>query len=134
MDKYQSRCKGHEYRNRLCYEPAAQRPFRSELEQEIESFKTFLNLPPSSIDDTHMDLSLEIRPFTPSDQTGVVQLWGEVFPNDPPWNDPAELIRRKLSVQPELFFVAHGNGRILGTVLAGFDGVRGWIYHLAVRP
>ena len=81
-----------------------------------------------------MDLSLEIRPFTPSDQTGVVQLWGEVFPNDPPWNDPAELIRRKLSVQPELFFVAHGNGRILGTVLAGFDGVRGWIYHLAVRP
>ena len=28
--------------------PAAQRPFRSELEQEIESFKTFLNLPPSA--------------------------------------------------------------------------------------
>jgi hypothetical protein len=68
-----------------------------------------------------MDLNLEIRPFTPSDQTGVVQLWGEVFPNDPPWNDPAELIRRKLSVQPELFLVAHGNGRILGTVLAGVN-------------
>jgi orotate phosphoribosyltransferase len=81
-----------------------------------------------------MDLNIEIRPFTHADQAGVTLLWGEVFPNDPPWNDPAELIRRNLAVQPELFFVAHTNGRIIGTVLAGFDGVRGWIYHLAVEP
>src|SRR5678816_2000043 len=132
MDKYQSRCKGHEYRNWLCYEAFRPASFSLRTRAGDRKLQDISELASVSIDDTHMDLSLEIRPFTPSDQTGVVQLWGQVFPNDPPWNDPAELIRRKLSVQPELFFVAHGSGRILGTVLAGFDGVRGWIYHLAV--
>ena len=43
------------------------------------------------------------------------------------------MIRRKLTVQPELFLVAHVTGEVAGTVLAGFDGVRGWVHHLAVR-
>jgi ribosomal protein S18 acetylase RimI-like enzyme len=43
------------------------------------------------------------------------------------------MIRRKLKVQPELFLVAHVNGQVVGTVMAGFDGVRGWVHHLAVR-
>ena len=42
------------------------------------------------------------------------------------------MIDRKLTVQPELFLVAESDGRIVGTVLGGFDGVRGWIHHLAV--
>jgi ribosomal protein S18 acetylase RimI-like enzyme len=81
-----------------------------------------------------MASNIEVRPFTYADHAGVSLLWDEVFPNDPPWNNPVELIRRKLAVQPHLFFVAHTNGRIVGTVLAGFDGVRGWVYHLAVHP
>ncbi len=33
-----------------------------------------------------------------------------------------------------LFFVAEAAGRIVGTVMAGYDGHRGWIYSLAVDP
>jgi len=36
-------------------------------------------------------------------------------------------------VQPELFLVGLVNGRVVATVIAGFDGVRGWIHHLAVQ-
>jgi len=76
---------------------------------------------------------VDIRPYESKDQTQVVALWNEVFPDDPPWNDPTSMIRRKLTVQPELFLVAHVTGEVAGTVLAGFDGVRGWVHHLAVR-
>ena len=75
-----------------------------------------------------------IRPFEPQDHAEVVSLWKDVFSDDPPWNEPSAVIRRKLTVQPELFLVAHVDGRLVATVLAGFDGVRGWIHHLAVRP
>jgi len=80
------------------------------------------------------ETSLEIRPFLDRDQRAVVALWEEVFAGDPPWNVPAEMIRRKSTVQPELFLVAHSQEKVLGTVMAGFDGVRGWIHHLAVSP
>jgi ribosomal protein S18 acetylase RimI-like enzyme len=76
---------------------------------------------------------VDIRPYDSKDQAQAVALWNEVFPDDPPWNEPASMIRRKLTVQPELFLVAHVTGEVAGTVLAGFDGVRGWVHHLAVR-
>jgi ribosomal protein S18 acetylase RimI-like enzyme len=74
------------------------------------------------------------RPDASEDRRQVVALWNRVFPGDPPWNAPDAMIDRKLGAQPELFLVAEIDGRIAGTVLAGFDGVRGWLYHLAVAP
>jgi ribosomal protein S18 acetylase RimI-like enzyme len=71
---------------------------------------------------------VDIRPYESKDHAQVVALWNEVFPDDPPWNEPASMIRRKLTV-----LVAHVNDRVAGTVLAGFDGVRGWVHHLAVH-
>ena len=44
------------------------------------------------------------------------------------------MIDNKLKVQPELLLVAQVEGAVVGAVMAGFDGVRGWIYHLAVAP
>jgi len=76
----------------------------------------------------------DIRPYASKDQTQVVSLWKTVFPDDPQWNDPISMIRRKLTVQPELFLVGHIGDRVIATVMAGFDGVRGWIHHLAVHP
>jgi ribosomal protein S18 acetylase RimI-like enzyme len=64
----------------------------------------------------------------------VVALWSEVFAGDPPRNEPRAVIRRKLDVQRELFFVGEFGGEVVGTVIAGFDGYRGWVYHLAVDP
>jgi len=76
---------------------------------------------------------ITIRPYGSQDHSQVVSLWNEVFPDDPSWNEPAAVIRRKLTVQPELFLVGLVNGRVVATVIAGFDGVRGWIHHLAVQ-
>jgi ribosomal protein S18 acetylase RimI-like enzyme len=80
------------------------------------------------------DRKIIIRKYQDSDYADVVALWRVVFPNDPSWNEPVELIRRKRSIQPNLFWVAEEGELIVGTVLAGWDGVRGWIYHLAVDP
>ncbi len=75
-----------------------------------------------------------IRPYRASDRDAVVALWRVVFSGDPPWNEPHDVISRKQSVQAELFFVGVVGGEIAGTVLAGFDGVRGWVHHLALDP
>jgi ribosomal protein S18 acetylase RimI-like enzyme len=56
------------------------------------------------------------------------------FPDDPPWNAPREIIRHKREVQPDLFWVGVSESRIVATVMAGYDGNRGRIYHLAVAP
>jgi len=57
-----------------------------------------------------------------------------VFPDDPPWNAPEVMIENKLKVQPELLLVGEVEGTLVGAMIAGFDGVRGWIYHLAIAP
>jgi ribosomal protein S18 acetylase RimI-like enzyme len=81
-----------------------------------------------------MALPLTIRPFAPADQDALETLWARVFPDDPPWNAPGALIANKLEVQPELLLVAVLDRTLVGAVMAGYDGVRGWIYHLAVAP
>ncbi|QAY79696.1 GNAT family acetyltransferase [Sphingosinicella sp. BN140058] len=64
---------------------------------------------------------------------GVDSLWQEAFPNDPPHNRAEIAIPAKLAVQPELFLVAEDAGNVVGTVMAGYDGHRGWLYSVAVR-
>ena len=80
-----------------------------------------------------MTPQLEITPFRESDRAGVIELWAAVFPGDPAHNQSTDMIDRKLRVQPELFLVARDADVVVGTVMAGYDGVRGWIHRLAVR-
>ncbi len=75
--------------------------------------------------------TLRIRPFATSDTEAVVALWHEAGLTRP-WNDPYRDIERKLTVQPELFLVATRGERVCGSVMAGYDGHRGWLYYLAV--
>lgn len=42
-------------------------------------------------------------------------------------------IQKKIQRDPDLFLVAEADGRLIGTVIGGFDGRRGMIYHLAVE-
>jgi ribosomal protein S18 acetylase RimI-like enzyme len=77
---------------------------------------------------------LLIRSYLPADHDALVQLWERVFPDDPPANAPRLMIERKLGVQPELLLVGLLGEQLVGAVMAGFDGVRGWIHHLAVAP
>ncbi len=44
------------------------------------------------------------------------------------------MIEQKLEVQPELLFVALVGEELVGALMAGFDGTRAWLYHLAVSP
>jgi len=48
-------------------------------------------------------------------------------------SDEPEEIQKKLLRDPDLFLVAENNGKLVGTVIGGFDGRRGLIYHLAVE-
>lgn len=73
-----------------------------------------------------------IRPFAESDRAAIVALWAEAFPSDPSHNVSTDMIDVKVTVQPELFLVAVIEGEVVGTVMAGFDGVRGWLHRLAV--
>jgi len=78
-------------------------------------------------------MPIEIRPYESSYERQVVQLWtdcGLVVP----WNNPHRDIQRKLDAQPELFLVGCLAGKIIATVMAGYDGHRGWINYLAVHP
>jgi ribosomal protein S18 acetylase RimI-like enzyme len=81
-----------------------------------------------------MATPLQIRAYKSTDKRAVVALWRKVFPDDPPHHDPAETIRQKVATQPELFFVATRRGAVVGTIMAGYDGHRGWIYRVAVSP
>ncbi|SDC34852.1 GNAT family acetyltransferase [Microbacterium enclense] len=74
-----------------------------------------------------------IRAFASTDEDAVVALWEEAGLTRP-WNDPRVDIRRKLTVQPELFLVAVEDRRVIGSVMAGYDGHRGWLYYLATAP
>jgi ribosomal protein S18 acetylase RimI-like enzyme len=76
---------------------------------------------------------MEIRPFAEADSDALIALW-ERSGLLRPWNDPRKDIARKLRVQPELFLVGVVDGRVVATVMAGYEGHRGWINYLAVDP
>ena len=78
---------------------------------------------------------VDIRPFADADEPAVVDLWARCGLVRP-WNDPRKDIARKQRVQPDLFLVAvaDGGAAVIGTVMAGYDGHRGWINYLATDP
>lgn len=77
---------------------------------------------------------MEIRHYRDSDEAAVIALWQAVLPDSAPHNDPATSIRQKRAVEQDLFFVAEADGTVVGTVLGGYDGHRGWIYSVATDP
>ena len=76
---------------------------------------------------------MRIREFQDVDADEVVALW-EAAGLVRPWNDPYRDIERKKTVQRDLFLVAVEGDSILGVGMAGYDGHRGWVNYLAVRP
>jgi ribosomal protein S18 acetylase RimI-like enzyme len=80
-----------------------------------------------------MNSDIRVRGFEPEDEPVVVALW-ESCGLVRPWNDPAKDVRRKLAVAGGLFLVAVMRSQVVGSVMAGYDGHRGWINYLAVEP
>jgi ribosomal protein S18 acetylase RimI-like enzyme len=75
-------------------------------------------------------VSVRIRAFDEGDTEQTVALWHRAGLTRP-WNDPYRDIERKLAVQRELFLVAVEGDEVVGTVMGGYDGHRGWLYYLA---
>ena len=74
--------------------------------------------------------TITIRPFLTEDEEQTIALWHKCS-LVVPWNDPNTDIERKMAYQPDLFLVAVQEGWIVGTVMAGYDGHRGWLFYLA---
>jgi ribosomal protein S18 acetylase RimI-like enzyme len=64
----------------------------------------------------------------------VIALWETVFGYETAHNTPSLAIDKKLAVADELFFVALRDEEVIGTVMGGYDGHRGWLYSVAVHP
>jgi ribosomal protein S18 acetylase RimI-like enzyme len=64
----------------------------------------------------------------------VIDLWEKVFAYTAAHNSPELVIDKKLEIKDGLFFVALKEKITIGTVMAGYDGHRGWIYSIAVHP
>ena len=78
---------------------------------------------------------VKIRVMTISDYDGVYNLWL----NTPGMglnttDDSREGIEKYLKRNPTSNFVAESDGEIIGVIMAGHDGRRGYIYHTAVLP
>ena len=62
----------------------------------------------------------------------VISLWKDVFGYEANHNAPELVIDKKLEFGDGLFFIATDNQDVIGTVMAGYDGHRGWMYSIAV--
>ncbi|RYG63741.1 GNAT family acetyltransferase [bacterium] len=76
---------------------------------------------------------MEIRPFREGEEETVIALWttcGLVVPQNNPHRD----IQLKLQIHPELFLVGLVDSQIVASLMAGYEGHRGWLNYLAVSP
>ncbi len=76
---------------------------------------------------------LVIREYSSIDEDAVVDLWLQCQ-LVVPWNNPRKDIARKLKVNPELFLVGLLKGKVIASIMGGYEGHRGWINYLAVNP
>lgn len=75
----------------------------------------------------------EIRAFGEADRSALVALWRRCDLTRS-WNDPDRDIDRKLALADGLLLVGVRTGELVASVMAGYDGHRGWINYLAVAP
>jgi ribose 1,5-bisphosphokinase len=68
-----------------------------------------------------------------TDRLQVVELWRNIFGYETAHNEPNLTISKKIAINDGLFFVAIENAHIVGTIMAGYDGHRGWIYSVSVK-
>lgn len=74
-----------------------------------------------------------IAPATPDDAAAVAALWQRCDLTRP-WNDPHADFARALTAATSTVLLARDDGDVIGSVMVGHDGHRGWIYYLAVTP
>jgi ribosomal protein S18 acetylase RimI-like enzyme len=76
---------------------------------------------------------MHIDEFKLENMDEVIDLWSRCGLLAPQ-NDPKKDIERKMKVDPDLFLVLKSEDKIIGSVMGGYEGHRGWINYLAVDP
>ena len=79
----------------------------------------------------HIPKGYALRPYQVEDSEALIALWADCGLNTA-WNDPANDLRFAVSCNSCAIFIADNAGRVIGSVMAGYDGHRGWLYYLAV--
>ena len=74
---------------------------------------------------------MQITDISPADFPAAIALWKEAGLTRP-WNPPAADLQRALDTETSTVLGASIDGRLVGTVMVGHDGHRGWVYYLAV--
>ena len=77
---------------------------------------------------------MTIRQARPDDHTALVILWRRAGLTPDIGDDLASFAWAVTHFGAHYWVLTDDAGRILGSVLAAFDGRRGWIHHLAVDP
>ena len=76
---------------------------------------------------------MRVSSASESDMDDVIALW-EACDLTRPWNDPVADYRLALANDTSAILLAHRRGALVASIMAGFDGHRGWVYYLAVAP
>ena len=74
-----------------------------------------------------------IREARADEVDAILALWKETG-SGPSITDTPEHLRMLTDAAPDLFLVAERDGRVVGSVIGGWDNWRGHIYRLAVHP
>lgn len=78
-------------------------------------------------------MPLQLRPMQISDLASACRLWSEAEGVELAEGDSLEELTAYLARNPAMSWVALEGERLVGAVLAGHDGRRGYVYHLAVE-
>lgn len=74
-----------------------------------------------------------VREATPEDKDSVIELW-RACDLVKPQNDPFQDFDLALETATSTILVLEEESQLIGAVMTGFDGHRGWFYYLGVSP
>jgi ribosomal protein S18 acetylase RimI-like enzyme len=77
---------------------------------------------------------MQVRPATRADVDAVLELWAQARSAAASTPDDVEAVVRLLEDGDGALIVAEADGRVVGAIVAGWDGWRGNVYRLAVLP
>ena len=77
--------------------------------------------------------AVTIEPAELTDVDAVVALWRDCELTRP-WNDPVRDFQDAVMGETSTVLVARDRDAVVGAVMAGYDGHRGWLYYLGVAP
>ena len=80
-------------------------------------------------------MSCEIRKLTPAELPAILALWKAAgLPTKPAGRDHPERLQIEMEQYPDNFIGAFSGERLVGVVLASWDGRKGWVNRVAVHP